>query len=418
MLRRILWIALLPPLLVPCTSSAATTTIVSEARYIMGDGDTLAMAETRVLQRAQRRAVEEAGVYLESEFHDLEIYAHGVSRQSSALEIRTLAAAVTKTEVLESRRSFENDRPLFYVRIRAEVDLEHLQEAIRRGRSEQRFAEHFRRLQKENAELKAQLRQLQSRPAGGHMLVIEPEENRTRSQLAGKLLQNAMDTTDLRRKLDFTSQAAVLDPQSADPLILRGQTYLRLVSLTYADGTMPSRYSMYVDNAHMDFDRALLLDPKNTWALLGKGDVHTWLKQPEKAAQAYEQALLLNPFFDVARQRLIALHTAEARKLTAKKDWAAALAVLNRLLNQQTPESWIPYEKEAYLLRSQVYRKLRQSTLAVQDLSTVLQVDPTNVDALLVRGIMYREQLQGQAAKDDFEHACLLGSTQACAQLP
>lgn len=418
MLRRILWTAFLLLGLVPYTGVAATTTVVTEAQYVMGDGDTLAMAEARVLQRAQRRAVEEAGVYLESTFRDSELYVNGVTRQSSAVEIRTLAAAVTKTDILESRRAFEQDRPTFYVRIRAEVDLDHLQEAIRRWRSEQQFAEHFRRLQKENAELKTQLRELQTRPAGVRMLTIEPEEKHARYHLARKLLQDAMDTGDLRRKLDFTSQAAVLDPQSADPLILRGQTYLRLVSLAYADKAKPSQYSLYVDNARMDFDRALLLDPKNTWALLGKGDAYTWLKRPAEAARAYEDALLLNPFFDVARQRLITLHTTEARKLTAQKEWSAALAVLNRLLNQQTPDSWIPYEKEAYLLRSQVYRKLRQPTLAAQDLSTVLQVDPTNADALLARGTIYREQLQGGAAKEDLEHACLLGSAPACAQLP
>jgi hypothetical protein len=37
---------------------------------------------------------------------------------------------------------------------------------------------------------------------------------------------------------------------------------------------------------------------------------------------------------------------------------------------------------------------------------------------LLARGNLYREQLQGRSAKDDFEHACLLGATQACEQLP
>lgn len=44
--------------------AALETTIVAEGHYVMAHGDTLAMAEERVLQRAQRRAVEEAGVYL------------------------------------------------------------------------------------------------------------------------------------------------------------------------------------------------------------------------------------------------------------------------------------------------------------------------------------------------------------------
>ena len=46
---------------------ASETTILAEGRHVMADGDTLAVAEERVLQRAQRKAVEEAGVYLESD---------------------------------------------------------------------------------------------------------------------------------------------------------------------------------------------------------------------------------------------------------------------------------------------------------------------------------------------------------------
>ncbi len=138
----------------------------------MADGDTLALAEEKVLQRARRRAVEEAGMYLESTFHDLEKTTGGKSLQISSLEIRTIDAAITKTEILESQRSFENDRPSFFVRIRAVVNLDHLQAAIRRWQSEQQLAEHFRRLQKENVELKAQLHELKTTAVGVRTLII------------------------------------------------------------------------------------------------------------------------------------------------------------------------------------------------------------------------------------------------------
>ena len=79
----------------------------------MADGDTLAGAEEKVLQRARRNAVEEAGVYLEATFHDVEKESGGRSTQISSLELRTIAAAVTETEILESRRSFELNLPVF-----------------------------------------------------------------------------------------------------------------------------------------------------------------------------------------------------------------------------------------------------------------------------------------------------------------
>ena len=384
----------------------------------MADGDTLAHAEEKVLQRAQRRAVEEAGMYLESTFLDFEKTTGGKNFQTSSLEIRTIAAAITKTEILESQRSFENDRPRFFVRIRAVVNLDNLQAAIRRWQSEQQFAEHFRQLQKENAELKTQLHELKTTPLGVRTLIIEPPGRSEAHERARVLVEQAILAQNLRQKLDMTSQAATLAPQSADPLIVRGQTYLRLVSAAYSNKSRPSEYSEYIDNARMDFDRALMIDPKNTWALLGQGDVNTWLQRPDDAADSYEQALALNPFFDVAHHRLINLYTTQARKLTTTKQWSSALTVLQKLLSPQMPDSWIPYHKEAYFLRSDIYKKLNQPIQAIEDLSMVLRVEPTDAHTLLARAKLYQEQLQGRMAKDDLERACLLGSAEACEQLP
>ena len=399
-------------------ASASETTVVTEGRYVMGDSDTLAIAEERVLRLAQRRAIEESGLYIESTFQDIEKASPGKSFQSSSLEIRTIATAITKTEILESQRSFDNDRPSFYIRIRAVVDLDNLQAAVRRWQSGERFAEHFRRLQSENTELKAQLHRLRTTSTGVRTLTIEPLSHTKDRERARILVEKAILSQQLPQKFDLISQAAALDPQSVEPLILRGQTYLWLASAAYSDKSKPSEYSEYVDNARMDFDRAILIDPKNTWALLGRGDVSTWLHRPVEAAYTFEQVLELDPFFDLARNRLINLYTAEARKLISLKQWSSALAVLQKCLPPKTPDSWILYQKEAYLLRSDIYKKLSRPTQAIDDLSAILRADPTDRQALLARAALYQEVLQGRSAKDDFERACMLGVTVACEQLP
>jgi tetratricopeptide (TPR) repeat protein len=399
--------------------SASETIVVAEGSYVMGDSDTLAIAEERVLQRAQRRAVEEAGLYIESTFRDLERSEAGTSIQTSSLEVRTIAAAITRTEILETRRSFFNDRPNFYVRIRAVVDLDHLQAAIRRWQTEQRLADHFRRLQKENAELKNQLDELRSGRPGVRTLHIGPlnRSYSTREQ-AQMLVEQAISTQHLPKKLDLVSQAAVTDPHSIEPLIIRGQTYLRLASAAYSNRSRPSEYSEYVDNARMDFDRALLMDSHNTWVLLGQGDVNTWLSRSEQAAHFFERALEVNPFFDLARQRLITLYTAKARRFVDLKQWDSALTTLKKCLPPMVSDSWLPDQKEAYFLRSEIYKALKQPILAIDDLSAILRADPGDRPALLARAKLYQDQLQGHLAKDDYEHACVLGSAEACEQLP
>lgn len=399
-------------------SGASTKTVIADSQYVMADGDTLVGAEVKVLQRAQRKAVEEAGVYLESTFHDVEKESGGRTVQASSLEIRTIAAAITETEVLESRRSFERDRPVFFVRIRATVNLSSLAEAIRRLQSDQQLAQHFRQLQQENHQLRSQLQELQQQPIGVRMLAIEPDGKSGSHQRARVILETALHTSNLRDKIQLSTEAAILDDRYVDPLIVRGQTYLQLVSLAFSQRAQTSDYKDYLDKARIDFDRAITLDTKNVWAWVGKGDVLTWLKQLDEAASAYEQVLELDPFADIARQRLIGVYTTQARRQADTKSWHHALATLKKLLNAQTPESWIPYQKEAYALRSEIYLKLNQPEQAIEDLSTVIRVDPTNAAAMLTRAKLYRERLQGRLAKDDLERACVLGSIPACEQLP
>ena len=393
-------------------------TVIADAEYVMADGDTLAGAEEKVLQRAQRRAVEEAGMYLEATFHDVEKESGGKSTQTSSLEIRTIAAAVTETEILETRRSFKLDRPVFFVRIRATVNITSLAEAIRRLQSDQKLAQHFRQLQQENHQLRSQLQELQRQPSGVRMLAIDPTGKSTSQQRAHAMIETALHTSNLWDKIQLSSDAATLDNRYVDPLIVRGQTYLRLVSLAFSQQTQPAQYADYLDKATIDFNLALTLDDKNIWAWIGKGDVLTWLKQWDAAAAAFEQVLQLDPFADIARLRLIDLYTTQARRQTGAKSWHQALVTLNKLLKAETPESWILYQKEAYALRSEIYLKLNQPEEAIEDLSTVIRADPTNLAALVTRAKLYQERLQGRLAKDDLERACALGSNPACEQLP
>ncbi len=398
--------------------ASSSKVVVAEAQYAMADGDTLSKAEEKVLQRAQRKAVEEAGVYLEATFHDIEKESNGRTVQTSALEIRTVAAAITETEILESRRTFENDRPVFYVRIRATVDMNNLADAIRRMQSEARLTEHFRQLQQENHQLKAQLKELQHQPPGVRMLSIESNGKNEPAHRARTLMTSALHSQNLLEKLQLASEAAALDDRYSEPLIVRGQTYLRLVSLAFSQRAAREEYADHIERARLDFDRAVQLDGRNPWAWVGKGDVQTWLKEMEGAATSYEQALALDPLFDLARQRLIVAYTTLARRQADGNHLSQALATLKKLLAAETPESWIPYQKEAYLLRSQILLKLNRSEQALEDLSTVIRVDPTNTNALLSRAKIYVNHLQGRLAKDDFERACVLGSALACEQLP
>lgn len=104
---------------------AETKTIVSEASYSMGDGETPSFAEAMVLQKAKQRALEEAGTYVES-------YTHVRNLDLTIDEIRTIAGGVMKTEIVEQNRAIEGSGFRFHIRIRALVTTEKIEDLARR----------------------------------------------------------------------------------------------------------------------------------------------------------------------------------------------------------------------------------------------------------------------------------------------
>ncbi len=391
--------------------------IVAEASYVMGDADTLAWAEENVLLRAKRKAIEEAGVYIEASSQDVETISGGKTSRTNSLGVRTIAAAVTTTEILEKRRTMENDRLLFYVKIRATIEMDKLQAAIKRLKSDEQLAINHRQLLTENTELKAQLNRLRKELQDSSPSQNESAQGLRNRRLASELVQSAIHMRSLPEKINLASEAITADDRYVDAYIIRGQTYLRIASLAFSSKNQRAEQNSYAERALSDFDRAVTLDPASAWALLGRGDAYTWHRKTQEAASDYERVLQIDPLFDVARQRLISLYTTLARKQTAMKQWRPALATLDKLLGAETAQSWVAQQKEAYLLRGQIYTQLGELARAVDDLSTVVQVDPTNVQAFLLRAKLYQRLMQGRLAKDDFERACALGSEEACGAL-
>jgi len=392
--------------------------IVAEATYVMGDSDTLAGAEENALLRAKRKAIEEAGVYIEASSTDVETSAGGTTTHLNQLGVRTIAAAITETDVLEKRRALDGDRPTFYVKVRATVHLDLLTEAIKRLKSDEQLAAHHRQLQTENSRLKTQLEGLREQLRASSGPRREPASAVNNRRAAIDLGRAAAQSHSLPEKIDLASRAIAADTLYADAYVIRGQTYLRGASLAFSNGTPRTEINDYVERAIADFDRALTLDSSSTWALLGRGDAFTWQKKNRDAAADYERILRLDPLFDVARQRLITLSTTTAKKQAAAKQWRQALATLENALRADAPQSWVAQAKEAYLLRSRVYTELGELERAVDDLTGVIRVDPSNAQALLRRGQLYRRLLQGRQAKDDLEQACGFGLQEACTALP
>jgi hypothetical protein len=174
-----LGVALLANFAITLSGLAATPhvrVVVTDATYLMADTDTLGGAEENVLTRAKRKAVEEVGVYFEASSQDMEQEVDGKTLRSNSLNIRTVAAAITRTEILEKRRALEGERLWLYVKIKVTVSLDALEEAIKRQQAYDELAEHHRQLFTENTRLKTELDELrnQTRAATGFSTTSKP----------------------------------------------------------------------------------------------------------------------------------------------------------------------------------------------------------------------------------------------------
>ena len=236
--------------------------------------------------------------------------------------------------------------------------------------------------------------------------------------MAEGFVRAAVQAHSFPAKIDNASHAIAEDDGYVDAYVVRGQTYLRIASVAAsAKGQWQDDPSIYVQRAIGDFERALTLDRSSAWALLGRGDAYTWMGKLAEAGKDYEQILKLDPLFDAAQQRLITLYTGLAKKQAASRDWTQALASLAQILRPNMAQSWVAYQKEAYVLRSQIYTELGELEKAVSDLTTVIRADPSNAQAFLQRAVLYRRLMQGRLAREDFEQACSLALQEACASL-
>lgn len=146
----------------PLPAHAENKVVVADAIYIMGDGESPTFAETMVLQKAKQKALEEAGTYVES-------YTKVQNLDLTTEEIQTIAGSVLQVEVLENKRSLVGDGLQFYVKIKAIITSDKMEDLAQRIRGKN-VAGEYTRLQREYARLNREIESwktlLQKAPTG------------------------------------------------------------------------------------------------------------------------------------------------------------------------------------------------------------------------------------------------------------
>lgn len=143
----------------PSPTHAATRTILAEAVYVMGDGETPTFAEAMCLQKAKQAALEQAGTYVES-------YTKVRNLDLTAEEIQTIAGGIVQVEILERKRATVGEGFQFLIKIKATVTTDNMEELARRVRG-RNVAEEYKQLQSDYSRLEREvtsLKELLARP--------------------------------------------------------------------------------------------------------------------------------------------------------------------------------------------------------------------------------------------------------------
>lgn len=132
-------------LVVPLAAHAETKILTAEATYLMGDGETPSFAEAMALQKAKQLALEQAGTYVES-------YTKVQNLNLTIEEIQTIAGGVLQVEVLDKSRTLIGDGLRHYVKIKATVSTDKMEELAQRIRGKN-VAEEYKKLKNDYVRL-------------------------------------------------------------------------------------------------------------------------------------------------------------------------------------------------------------------------------------------------------------------------
>lgn len=144
-------------LLSAAAASADTQIIESQASYLMADEETPLFAEAMVLQQAKRTALKQAVNYVAD-------FARTKNLQLSAEEIQAMTGAGSRVEILEKRRKLEENGLRFFVKIKAALTTDDLEELAARIKGKP-LSQEYKQLQGDYAALTKEVETLKESSA-------------------------------------------------------------------------------------------------------------------------------------------------------------------------------------------------------------------------------------------------------------
>ena len=183
---------LLSSLLLPVTARSADLEIRADGEYVMGAGETMAVAEERALKKAQQAAAEQAGAFVKS-------YSQVKNLTLTEDVVEVVANHSMKITVVERKKTVVGDLEAirFFVRIKALVSTEEVEASLRKVREDAGAVESYKKLKAEYdrqaREIEALKKQLAGSGEGDRKQVLARISDEEKKFKAGLWLEKGGD---------------------------------------------------------------------------------------------------------------------------------------------------------------------------------------------------------------------------------
>jgi len=304
----------------------------------------------------------------------VESYSKTKNFQLTADEIQVLASGVMEVEVLEKKRTVVGDGFNFWIKIKARVSTDKMEEMAKRVKEKsvvddyKKIQEAYDKSQKEIEELKGQL----------------------------SAAKNATDKKKIETRI------------TDDERLFQANVWLEignmhLINVWFERGNKHLIKKEF-DAAIEAYTNAIALNPNLAYAYSFRGFAYRGNSQYDRAILDYNKALEANPNYAEAYNK-------RGLAYANKDQYEKAVLDHNKALEID------PNHSKTYLYRGNVYTLCGQYERAIIDFNKALEIEPDDTDPYIKRGATYILLGQYERANYDFQKACNMGSEAGCSAL-
>lgn len=348
----------------PAAVFSQTKEIIATGEYVMGPGETMAVAEEKALKAAERNAAEQAGAFIKS-------YTRVKDMAITDDLIEVTANHAMKIEVLEKKKTVigDVDAIKYHTKIRAVVTAEEIEKNLQKAREDSKTVEVYKALKSDYEKQTREMEELKKK-----LLVAKGEDKK-------QILEQIGSEENLFK---------------ANLMVEKGERSV----YSGAD----------VEGAIEAFTEAITLNPRLAHAYSLRAGAYMIVKQNAKALNDINKAVELQPenaeFYGIRAAIYILAECEETSGAICPK------AVLDKAMSDIERAIQIkPDNPQFYLIRAGLYSQAKMNDKAIEDLSRITTMRQGEWPNFLALAYMSRAQMAKETSGDN--HAALADLTSA-----